>query len=1053
MTKAQTPDWQNPQMIHRGREGARASFFPFQSRTAADKGQRGNSDYYRPLNGNWQFELAPSPDSVPVEFVEADFDDDDWEQIQVPSNWEMLGFDRPIYTNINYPFPYDPPFVPDDNPVGCYRKYFRLPESWEDKRVLIHFDGVDSYFELYLNGSFVGCSKVPHLPAEFDLSDLVEPGDNVIAVKVFQWSDGSYLEDQDCWRVHGIFREVCLIADEPVCLRDLWIDATLADDYHRGILHVHAEIGNLGPAIKTWLDLNLSLLQPAFGAARDSGLVFKLPVDLPARDYVKIDAVFDPGDVLPWTPETPNLYQLTAELRSGPDAASVFYPFRIGFRTVERKGVEVLVNGKAIKLRGVNRHDTSSVHGHATPLADLIRDIEMMKQHNINAVRTSHYPNDPRWLDLCDQYGLFVIDETDLESHGDQITDFALSSNPVWKDAFLDRVGRMISRDRNHPSIIIWSMGNESGYGSNHLAMIELTKTMDPTRLVHYCEAAWNPEVDVVSVMYPAAVASPGKERTAAAPADLLDRAFSLEEAACVTDRPFLMCEYAHAMGNGPGNLQEYWDLIDRCPSLLGGFVWEWVDHGLQVEAEDGHSFYAYGGDFDDYPNDGIFCIDGLNYPDREPHTALMELKVALQPVNVCLADPDGSRIILHNRRIYTDLADLAGRWSLQQDGREVAAGLLDLAGIGPGSRKDLSLPIPSMLKRLRASDWQLNVTFYQKESTLWAQQGYLVARNQFRLAGAEFEAIRAQSLPILEVEEEDGQLQIEGDTFFLIFDLNKGLMSEYFWQDVSMLQKGPQTWMWRAPTDNDIGGAGMAAKWSHARLDHLQGRVVACSWRMEDNHVIISCETLQAPPVLRPVCRSVYTYTIFGDGTVRVEVAFTPDTALPYLPRLGTRWQLDGELSRVTWYGRGPQESYPDKKAAAWIGLYRSDIADLHEPYIRPQENGAHADTQMVALTNDLGLGLLFSTETGFSFSAHDYSDEALTEATHDHLLVRDKETIWLNIDAAQGGLGSNSCGPEPLVQYRLQPQPLTLIYQMQPFADGLHDMFELGRRKPEQA
>lgn len=1049
MSIVHLPDWQNPQVIHRGRENARASFFPYQSLKAAEQNQRGRSDYYRPLNGNWQFELAPSPQDISESFIEADFDDDDWDQIQVPSNWEMLGYDRPNYTNVNYPFPYDPPFVPDDNPVGCYRKYFRLPESWEDKRILIHFDGVDSYFELYLNGSFVGCSKVPHMPAEFDVSSLVEPGDNVIAVKVYQWSDGAYLEDQDFWRVHGIFREVCLIADEPLYLCDLWTEATLEDDYQLGLLRVHAEIGNQGLAVHTNLRLTLKPLPARTGHAAAAVQVFDLPVVLPAQGHGAFDAVFHPGKVLPWTPETPDLYQLTVELCAGSDAATVFYPFKIGFRSIERRGVEVLVNGRPIKLRGVNRHDTSSIHGHATPLADLLRDIQLMKQHNINAVRTSHYPNDPRWLDLCDEYGLFVIDETDLETHGDMITGYALSSNPDWKNAFLDRVERMISRDRNHPSIIFWSMGNESGYGSNHLAMIELTRKMDPTRLVHYCEAVWNPEVDVVSMMYPVAVSAPGHERAVAAPEHVQDRAFSLEEAARITDRPFMMCEYAHAMGNGPGNLKEYWELIDRYPSLLGGFVWEWVDHGVLVETDEGDSFYAYGGDFDDYPNDGIFCVDGLNYPDREPHTGMMELKLVLQPVMTTLAAVDGSRITLRNRRLYTDLADLTGRWSVLEDGREIAAGLLDLSGIGPGDDQELMLPLAALSDGSGNGDRQLNVAFFQKDSTLWAKQGYTVARNQFQLAPARFAAVPAQSLPALEVEEVDGLLQIEGDTFFMTFDLSRGKLIDYYWQDVPLLLEGPQTNLWRAPTDNDNGFSGVSRRWQQARLDHLQDRLAACSWKMKENRVVIQCETVQAPPVLQPACRSAYTYTVFGDGTIRIEVAFTPAAGLPYLPRLGTRWQIDGELSQATWYGRGPQESYPDKKSAAFIDLHQSAVADLHEPYIRPQENGSHADTQFVALTNDLGLGLLFSSEIPFSFSAHDYSDESLTEATHDHLLVRDEDTVWLNIDVAQGGLGSNSCGPEPLMAYRLQPEPVKLVYQVQPYADGLYDVFEHARRR----
>ncbi len=1041
MTRKCVPDWQNPQVLHRGREKARVGFFPYQNSAAAAAGQRGSSVYYRPLNGQWQFLWSPAPDQVPEAFIQPDYDAGDWDSIPVPSNWEMLGYGRPNYTNVNYPFPYDPPFVPDDNPVGCYRKPFTCPSRWSGKRVMIHFDGVDSYFELYLNGSFIGCSKVAHMPAEFDLTGRLRAGENLLAVKVFQWSDGAYLEDQDFWRVHGIFREVCLIADEPLHLRDLWTEAGLTSDYREGTLHVHAELRNDGPAVAA--ELRLSLFSG--GVLKNT---FVSPVNLAADSEMTLDETFQLGPVEPWTPETPNRYLLLAELQAGPAAPAVFYPFQIGFRTVERRGVEVLVNGRPIKLRGVNRHDTSSLYGHVTPYGDLIKDICLMKQHNINTVRTSHYPNDPRWLDLCDQYGLFVIDETDLETHGDHITDFALSSDPDWTAAFLDRVERMVRRDRNHPSIIFWSMGNESGYGSNHEAMIGLTRRLDPTRLIHYCEAGWRPEVDMISVMYPAAHKLPGTGRTDLKPAGFMDRDYSVAEYALAADRPFFMCEYAHAMGNGPGNLQEYWDLIYRYPSLLGGCVWEWVDHGLVKENEDGEPFYAYGGDFGDYPNDGIFCVDGLNYPHRVPHTGLMELKKVLQPVTVDWSDPSAGKITLTNRRLFTGLDDLEGRWSLLRDGHEVKYGTIGLTGFAAGESREISLPALSVDS---ISDWELNLVFSQKEGNLWSPAGFVVARDQYQLAAPEKQAeSSAKSPENLTVDEEDGILLINGDNFSLEFNLIQGIMTDYRWQDMPMIQMGPQTYLWRAPTDNDIGGYRAAGHWQAERLDHLQNRTASCDWRREDDRIVIVCETVQAPPVLKPACRSVYTYTVFCDGSIRIQVHFEPRGDLPYLPRLGTRWQLSGELAQVAWYGRGPQESYPDKKSAAFIGFYQAGVEDLHEPYIRPQENGAHADTQFVALTNGLGVGLLFSAESVFSFTAHDYSDEALTEATHDHLLERDEDIVWLAIDYAQGGLGSNSCGPEPLAEYRLQPRPADLTYLVRPFAEGSYDLFSLARQWP---
>jgi beta-galactosidase/beta-glucuronidase len=1030
------PDWQNPAVQQRGRETARADFFAYQDRNAALRGQRGDSDWYRPLNGQWSFRLLPNPQSAPLDFAGPEYCDADWDRIPVPSNWGMLGYGLPNYTNVNYPFPYDPPHVPDDNPVGCYRKRFRLPLSWEGRKVVIHFAGVSSCFELYLNGFFVGLSKGSHLPAEFDLTRFVRQGENLLAVKVYQWCDGSYLEDQDFWRLHGIFRDVCLLAFGPVFVRDCWTEALLTDHSGQGSLRVHLEVANTGEDAEVEILLHL---QPADGSPLSEQ--FKIPLQLAAGSTHIIDETWLIDRIIAWNPEAPALYHLLVELAvKGADTAD-WYPFRIGFRTVERRGTQVLVNGRPIKLRGVNRHDTQYRLGHVTPLQDLLRDVKLMKQHNINTVRTSHYPNDPRWLDLCDIFGLFVIDEADLETHGDHITHYALSADPAWTAAYVDRAERMVRRDRNHPSVIFWSMGNESGFGSNHSRMIEKTRTLDPTRLVHYCEAGWNPEVDVISSMYPVAHALPGHERQDLTPRDALDRAYSVAEFARVADRPYFMCEYAHAMGNGPGNLQEYWDLIDAHPSLLGGCVWEWVDHGILAEDESGQAFYAYGGDFGDYPNDGVFCIDGLNFPDRRPHTGLLELKKVLQPVKVEAVSLERGQFRLTSRLLFTDLSDLAGRWSVQRNGQETAAGAIDLTQIGPGETHDLALdlPVPDS-----DGDWLVTFRFHLNRDAAWAGAGHLVAFEQFVLAQAERRSAAAQQERELTVNEEDNQLVIVGEAFSLAFDLIHGQTAEYAWQEQTMVLQGPVPALWRAPTDNDIGGAKMAGQWLQARLDHVQNRLVSCCWDVHPDQVVIRCVHVQAPPVLKPVCRTISTYAVKGDGSIQVDVLFEPDTDLAYLPRLGLCWLLPGDLRQAAWYGRGPQESYPDKKASALIGLYQADVADLHEPYVRPQENGAHADCRWLTLTDERGAGLLFAARAVFSFTAHDYSDEALTAAGHDHELLHDENHTWLTIDAAQNGLGSNSCGPEPLLQYRLLPRPTALSFCLRPYGDGLHDPFE---------
>lgn len=1026
-------DWQNPRLLHRGRLPAKADYLPYQDLPAAMLYERGRSEYYRPLNGLWRFRWHSSPRQAEISRTQADFPDQDWDLVPVPSNWQMLGYEKPNYSNVNYPFPYDPPYVPDENPVGCYRKICRIPSGWQGKKVFLQFEGVNSFYEVYVNGEYTGCSKVAHMPAAFEITGLVRAGQEcLIAVRVYKWCDGSYLEDQDFWRLSGIFRDVFLWADDELRLSDIRVDSLLDENYRHGRLRLQVDVCSNGGAAAG--EVRFELRKDGSEPVMRFQVPFK--VDTGSASCVSMETVVE--DPLPWTPETPNLYMLTAMIVTDDNRAGAVYPVRIGFRTVEVKGKQVLVNGVPIKIKGVNRHDTSYLHGHCTPIEDLVKDITLMKRHNINTVRTSHYPNDPRWLDLCDEYGLFVIDETDLETHGDHISGFALSSDPLWTEAYLDRVERMVRRDRNHPSIIFWSMGNESGYGNNHIKMIELARKLDPTRPIHYSEAGIAPEVDIISVMYPKL--RENEEDNREYPPEEVKRYFSLGRWLHEADRPFLMCEYAHAMGNGPGNLQEYWDLIEANPVLLGGCVWEWVDHGLLAHRDDGSEFFAYGGDFGDYPNDGAFCIDGLNYPWREPHTGLMELKRVLQPVKIEFTNAEKGQISLHNRQFFTDLKWLRGRWSVCRNGKEMACGWLEELDIAPGGKKDYYLQLPQTDHR---ADWQLQLSFTLRDKTLWAESGYEVAFAQKSLATVKPEFAEPAANAYLAAFEKDEFLQIEGELFSLVFDLGRGIIAQYTYQDTLLLKKGPCTNLWRAPTDNDLGFANIAASWRKAGLERLEQRLVSSSWQQGTGKVIIRCETVQAPPVTRPVCRTGYVYTVFPDGSVTVDCDFSPRRDLDSLPRLGVNLELSGELTQVSWYGRGMAESYPDKKYHAPVGLYNASVSELHEPYIRPQENGAHADTGWVALTDSRGLGILVAGSPSFSFTAHDYSDADLTRATHDDLLEHDEDTIWLSLDKAHYGLGSNSCGPEPLEEYRLKPQPDILSFIIRPFSRSIHDPF----------
>ena len=1027
------PAWHNPKFLHENRLPGHTSFFPYADTESALTYSRGASSLYRQLNGRWQFLWTPNPTLAPEGWTSPDFDADAWDLVPVPCNWQMLGYDVPNYTNVNYPFPYDPPFVPDDNPTGHYRKEFTLPAAWAGKRVVLNFDGVDSYFEVYVNGSYVGASKVPHMPSAFDITTFVEEGYNLLTVRVLQWSDGSYLEDQDMWRVSGIFRDVYLTATEPLYLKDLYYSTALDAAYTDAKLCIHAEVARACDCDAT---LTLALLDHG---AEVTSLTVEPEFDDAGQAVV--DTCWDIVKPTLWNCEAPYLYDLTATLKGGDGRILMATAVKVGFRQVEIRGVEFLVNGVSVKLKGVNHHDTHWELGHTIPTEVLEQDLKLMKQHNINTIRTSHYPPETRFLDLCDAYGFFVVDEADLETHGDQQFGWVLSSHPDWTDAYLDRVERMIRRDRNHPSIVMWSMGNESGYGSNHKAMIELTRAMDATRPVHYCEAQAAPEVDVVSTMYPTIPTMPDQWRP------------SLEDEAKSDDgRPFFMCEYAHAMGNGPGSFKEYWDLIYKSPRLIGGCVWEWADHGIAVEDDDGNEFYAYGGDFGDMPNDNVFCVDGLTYPDRRPHTGLTEYKRVIQPVRVDAVEGKPGTYIITNRNYFTSLSNLWGGWQVKKNGVAVASGCVGCLNVAPGASKEVVIDLPKMCP---CADYQLNFSFLLKEDTLWAPVGFEVAAAQFPLCAMAQEEICACTLPPLEVEEDGDALIIYGEEFAVSFDTYHGVIEAYEYQDTPLLEEGPKTNLYRAYTDNDgrpFDRAGALMDWRKIGLDKLQHRTASFTWQQPSaSKVEVVVETVQSPYTTAPVCRTVTTYTVYGDGSIRVKADFDPTAAkVNYLPRLGTRWQLSGELDRVIYYGRGPQENYVDKKESADIGLYEAKVAELHEDYVRPQENGAHCDTRFLALTNALGMGLIFCGTPTFSFTAHDYSDEALDAAQHIHELESDEFT-WVNIDYAQCGLGSNSCGPIPLEQYQLKPEKATLEYVVRPFCRGTHDAFLLTRKLPK--
>ena len=1045
------PDWENPQLLQRNRQPAHATLLPFADEESAlaaargdSTGDRAASPFFRLLSGYWRFYYAPNPACLPDGFQSADYCDDAWDVIPVPSNWQMIGQDRsdplcqaygkPNYTNVNYPYPVDPPRVPQDNPVGLYRREFTLPEDWDGRQVFLNFDGVDSAFYVWLNGQLLGYSQVAHMPSEFDATPLLRPGRNVLAVQVFQWSDGSYLEDQDMWRLSGIFRDVYLFATPKLHLRDVRIRALLDDSYRDGSLDLHLLLHNYAgsPAAADRVSLKLldaeghTLLEqslapgPELAAGADREITAAFPISAPHQ----------------WSAEDPYLYTLLLGLYSGGSLLEV-ESFAVGFRRVEVKNGVFLVNGVPVKLQGVNRHDTHPDLGHAVSYESMLQDITAMKQHNINTVRTSHYPNDPRWLDLCDRFGLFVIDEADLEAHGMQPAgDWAqLSNDPAWTAAFVERAERMVERDKNHPSIIIWSLGNETGYGKNHDAMAAWIRQADPTRPIHFESAHEERVVDIVSCMYPSV-------------------AYLAAQGARTDDpRPFFMCEYAHAMGNGPGNLKEYWETIRQYPRLMGGCVWEWVDHSVRMFTPEGEQWWAYGGDFGDKPNDGNFCVDGLNFPDRTPYPGLLEYKKIIEPVQVEAVDLRAGKVRLRNRYFFISLAGLEGAWKLSCDGDVLAQGRLPALDIPAGEGREFTLPYALPAQPRPGASYWLDFRFTLAEDKLWAKRGHELATAQFELPVAQVQAPRLllKDMPSLKVEHQGRDLEIAGEDFRLRFDGYRGTIAEWEFQGMPLVTLGPALNVWRAPTDNDVR---IARAWREAGLDRLEPSVRRVELAGQSRSAaLVQVEVVLAGYSLRPSFSCLYSYSFYGSGDVLIQTTVKPLAALPPLPRLGLQMRLPGNLDRFAWYGRGPHESYVDRKESALVGVYTGTVAEQYVPYVLPQEYGLKSDVRWATVTDRRGTGLMAATPVGadlLSMSVHQFTDEQLTQARHTYELEPCGETV-LSLDWRQNGLGSQSCGPGPLEQYLLQPQEVTFSVRLRPIATDAASPMRLYRQEIE--
>ncbi len=1000
--------WDQLDCLQVNREPARATFVPYSSEQGAKAGKRGSSPYYQTLNGAWKFRYHRSLDEVAELFYEEQSNEHaSWDSLIVPSCWQTNGYDQLHYTNINYPIPYDPPFVPDENPAGAYVREFNLPSDWENKKTYVVFEGVNACFYLWVNGAFAGYSQGSRIPAEFDLTSYVKSGRNKIAVLVLKWCDGTYLEDQDLWRFSGIYRDVYLVSREQTHVRDVFVKPELTDNYTKGVAKV--ELATSGE-----LSVRAELYGPdrtkvAAGEARIEGQgTIELAVDQPEL----------------WNAERPQLYELYVY------AGDEVLLFRIGFKEIAIKDGVFLINGQAVKLKGVNRHDSHPVLGQSIPINHMIKDLNLMKQHNVNTIRTSHYPNDPRFLDLCDEYGFYVIDEADLECHGVTRTGkmeegafHKLSVDLTWQEAFVERAARMVERDKNHASIVMWSLGNESGYGPNHMAMANWVKERDASRPVHYEGAApiynGDPNVECLDL----------ESRMYASVADI--EAYALDEK---STKPLFLCEYSHAMGNGPGDLQDYWNVIYAQPKLMGGCVWEWCDHGIAVKAPNGEAYFAYGGDFGDKPHDGNFCIDGLVSPDRQPHVGLLELKQIIAPVVVQADDAGKGSLRITNRYDFIDLSHLSLRWKLERKGQ-----LLDQGNSGPleakaGETQKLQI-VYREADEVSAGD-VLTVSIWQPLEERWAAPGHEVTFAQFELGGDNgTAAANHQAAPVhaefMAAREVDGILTIDGFDFQYEFNLRKGVISGIARHGVQMLQAPAKFNVWRAPTDNDMY---IRKEWETAGYDRAVMKVYESGWAaLPDASVQVKVNFSLGGYTRNPFVRGIAVWTFLPSGEAQLALEANVHEEAPYLPRFGLELVMPKGTEEVEYYGYGPHESYIDKRASVRKGHYLLTVDEMARTYVMPQETGSRYGTEWAMVTSELGMGLRFDAPAPFSFQALHATSADLTSALHTYELARREETI-VSIDCKMSGVGSNSCGPQLAEKYRFNEKAFRFELSLQP-------------------
>jgi beta-galactosidase len=1017
---AQIPDWENPNIIQYNKEKAHSHFYPFESLELAKSNDPNQSSRYQTLNGKWLFYWSENQDKKPKGFYKPDYDRSTWDSLMVPSNWELQGFGVPIYVNISYEWTHNPqpPEVPKDyNPVGCYYRTFNLDSAWAVNNVFIHFGAVKSAFYLWVNGQKVGYSQGSKLPAEFDITNYIKQGENSVAVEVIRWSDGSYLECQDFWRISGIERDVYLTSRTPLFIVDFETKTFMNEDFSKGYLDLIIDLENRSKyfykesMIIARVFRNGEQIKKSFL----SGKKF-LPGD--GRQIKKLFQIPYP-DL--WSAETPNLYQITLELRFGIVKLEVTSGF-FGFKEVEIKDSQLLVNGKAVLLKGVNRHEHDPIDGHVISKESMLKDIQLFKQFNINAVRTSHYPNDPYWYDLCDKYGIYVVNEANIESHGmGYHPDKTLGNNPIWELAHLDRIERMMERDKNHPSVIIWSMGNEAGFGVNFKKAAKMMHEIDPYRPVQYERAIEDSATDIFCPMYPGI--------------SQLKEYVSRDHY-----RPLIMCEYAHAMGNSTGNLQEYWDLIESEPHLQGGFIWDWVDQGLLAETADGEKFYAYGGDFgpDSVPSDNNFCINGLVFPNRELHPGIWQVKKTYQYIKFIRR---GNTIEIFNHYNYRNLDEFYFDWEILQNGKKVLGGRFDQFAGAPGDSVIFKIPLNESLTEPNV-EYILTISIKEKEATDLVAQEHEVAWEQFYLPSMQgFSFSKLSEFPAISIEETDQQYLLMNEDFQMVFSKQDGILKSYKYQGVSYLyeEEGPKTSFWRGMTDNDFGNGfpKRAAYWKNASDSMILNSIEISNISKQEIKVTAIYQLAGDYGELE------IDYVVLGSGELYIQnqLKLNDHLDMSEFPRLGMSLFLNSEFNHLRWYGRGPYENYWDRKTAYKVGVYESTTEEQYVPYIRPQENSNYTDVRWVTLRNSENKGLMIAGFPTVEFSAQNYTledfdqpDKKVNKHTTD---IQQRDFIAVDIDFGQTGVGgNNSWGSRALPQYTLYPQTYCYAFRIKPMS-----------------